>query len=64
MVLMFAWTAGLVYLWGPPAVVSAMFFGLAAYTVNFVRDHSQEADRVSYWWYNVRAPISGLVNEP
>ncbi len=55
MALMFGWTAGLVYLWGPPAVVSVLFFGLAAYTtVSFVLDYSQEADRVSYWWYNVR----------
>ncbi|KAJ7090840.1 UbiA prenyltransferase family [Mycena belliarum] len=54
MVLMLAWSAGLVYLWGPPLVVSAIFFGLATYTtVNFVRDYSQEADRVSYWWYNI-----------
>ncbi|KAJ7860349.1 UbiA prenyltransferase family [Mycena leptocephala] len=54
MALIFTWTVGLVYFWGPPAVVSIVFFGLAAYTtVNFVRDYSQEADRVSYWWYNI-----------
>ncbi|KAJ7513187.1 UbiA prenyltransferase family [Mycena galericulata] len=54
MALMFAWTAGLIYLWGPPMVVSTAFFGLAAYTtVNFVKDHSQEADRISYGWYNI-----------
>ncbi|KAJ7443007.1 UbiA prenyltransferase family [Mycena latifolia] len=54
MALMLGWTAGLVYLWGPPVVVSVVFFALAAYTtVNFVRDYSQEADRVSYWWYNI-----------
>ncbi|KAJ6595503.1 UbiA prenyltransferase family [Mycena vulgaris] len=54
MFLIFAWTAGLVYLWGPPAAVSVLFFGLAAHTtVNFVRDYSQEADSASYWWYNI-----------
>ncbi|KAJ7762606.1 UbiA prenyltransferase family-domain-containing protein [Mycena metata] len=54
MALIFGWSAGLIYLWGPPAVVSALFLGLAAYTtVNFVRDYSEEADRVSYWWYNI-----------
>ncbi|KAJ7671883.1 UbiA prenyltransferase family-domain-containing protein [Mycena rosella] len=44
--LILAWTVGLVYLWGPPTVVAAAFFGLAT-------DYSQEADRVSYWWYNI-----------
>ncbi|KAJ7031074.1 UbiA prenyltransferase family [Mycena alexandri] len=54
MALMFGWSAGLIYLWGPPAVVSVFFFGLAVYTsVNFVCDYSEEADRVSYWWYNI-----------
>ncbi|KAJ6573544.1 UbiA prenyltransferase family [Mycena vulgaris] len=54
MALMFAWTAGLIHLWAPPAAVSLLFFGLAAYTtVNFVRDYSLEADSVSYWWYNI-----------
>lgn len=61
MALIFTWTVGLVYFWGPPAVVSIVFFGLAAYTtVNFVRDYSQEADRVSYWWYNVRFRMLSL----
>ncbi|KAJ7085355.1 UbiA prenyltransferase family-domain-containing protein [Mycena belliarum] len=52
--LILAWTVGLTYLWDPPIVVSVSFIALAAYTTaNFVRDHSQEADRVSYWWYNI-----------
>ncbi|KAJ7776078.1 UbiA prenyltransferase family [Mycena olivaceomarginata] len=54
MVTILAWTGGLVYLWGPPPLVSVLFFGLAAYTTaSFVRDHSQKADGVSYWWYNI-----------
>ncbi|KAJ7885019.1 UbiA prenyltransferase family-domain-containing protein [Mycena leptocephala] len=52
--LILAWTVGLVYLWGPPMVISAVFFALAVYTTaNYVKDYSQEADRVSYWWYNI-----------
>ncbi|KAJ7505103.1 UbiA prenyltransferase family [Mycena galericulata] len=54
MALMVSWTVGLVLLWGPPVLVSTVFFGLAAYTtVSFVKDHSQEADRISYGWYNL-----------
>jgi 1,4-dihydroxy-2-naphthoate octaprenyltransferase len=57
--LILAWTVGLVYLWGPPMVISAVFFALAVYTTaNYVKDYSQEADRVSYWWYNVRSSFS------
>ncbi|KAJ7089689.1 UbiA prenyltransferase family-domain-containing protein [Mycena belliarum] len=54
MVLMFAWTAGLVFFWGPPVAFSVAFAGLAALTtIKFVVDYSQEADRNSYWWYNI-----------
>ncbi|KAJ6603702.1 UbiA prenyltransferase family [Mycena sp. CBHHK59/15] len=54
MALMFAWTAGLVYFWGPPVAFTVVFFGLTTLTgINFVRDYSQEADRTSYWWYNI-----------
>ncbi|KAJ7633398.1 UbiA prenyltransferase family [Mycena polygramma] len=54
MVLMLGWTAGLVYLWGPPTAVSLLFFALAAYTtIGFVRDYSEKADSVSYKWYNI-----------
>ncbi|KAJ7695077.1 UbiA prenyltransferase family-domain-containing protein [Mycena rosella] len=54
MLLMFAWTAGLVHFWGPPVAFSLAFFGVAALTtIKFVLNHSQEADRDSYWWYNV-----------
>ncbi|TRM58252.1 UbiA prenyltransferase family [Schizophyllum amplum] len=49
-----AWTAGLVYLWSPPAGYDLIFCGLATTTsVKFIRDHSQEADKNSYWWYNM-----------
>ncbi|KAJ7256351.1 UbiA prenyltransferase family [Mycena rebaudengoi] len=52
--LILAWTVGLVYFWTPPTVVATGFFALALYTTtNYVRDHSQVADRVSYWWYNI-----------
>lgn len=54
MLLMFAWTAGLVHFWGPPVVFSVGFFVLAAVTtIKFVVNYSQEADKNSYWWYNV-----------
>ncbi|KAJ7460632.1 UbiA prenyltransferase family-domain-containing protein [Mycena latifolia] len=51
MLLMFAWTAGLIHFWGPPIAFSLVFFGLAALTtIKFVLNHSQEAGRNSYWW--------------
>ncbi|KAJ7173769.1 UbiA prenyltransferase family-domain-containing protein [Mycena filopes] len=54
MILMFAWTIGLIHFWGPPPAFSILFCGLAALTtVKFVLNHSIEADRVSYWWYNI-----------
>ncbi|KAJ7137217.1 UbiA prenyltransferase family [Mycena filopes] len=54
MALMFAWSGGLIYLWGPPTFVSVLFVGLAAYTtLGFVRDWSEEADGKSYGWYNI-----------
>lgn len=52
--MIFAWTATLVSLWTPPALYTLLFLGLAATTsIKFLRDHSQEADKDSYWWYNV-----------
>ncbi|KAJ7113704.1 hypothetical protein C8R43DRAFT_130748 [Mycena crocata] len=54
MFLMFAWTAGLVHFWGPPIAFSVGFFGVAALTtIKFVANYSQEADKDSYWWYNI-----------
>ncbi|KAJ7657261.1 UbiA prenyltransferase family-domain-containing protein [Mycena polygramma] len=54
MVLIFTWTAFLIHLWGPPVAVSVSFFALAAQsTIGFVRDYSEQADEVSYQWYNI-----------
>ncbi|KAJ7245798.1 UbiA prenyltransferase family [Mycena rebaudengoi] len=54
MALIFTWTSGLIYLWGPPVAISVLFLALAAQTtISFVLDYSQEADRISYWWYNI-----------
>ncbi|KAJ7142324.1 UbiA prenyltransferase family [Mycena epipterygia] len=40
----------ILYFWGPPMGVAAMFFALATYTsVRFILDYSEEADGVSYW---------------
>ncbi|KAJ7126383.1 UbiA prenyltransferase family [Mycena crocata] len=54
MALVAGWTAGLIYLWNPPCLVTLLFTVLCCIsTVKFVLDHSVEADRVSYWWYNM-----------
>ncbi|KAJ6458664.1 UbiA prenyltransferase family [Mycena vitilis] len=54
MALVGAWTGGLIYLWEPP-VAAALVISLLAYisTIKFVLDHSIEADRASYFWYNL-----------
>ncbi|KAL1663205.1 UbiA prenyltransferase family-domain-containing protein, partial [Schizophyllum commune] len=53
-VLLFAWTAGLTYLWHSPFLMSALVYALAgAAAVGFTSDYSEKADRRSYWWYNV-----------
>ncbi|KAJ7682323.1 UbiA prenyltransferase family-domain-containing protein [Mycena polygramma] len=54
MVLVGAWTGGLIYLWQPPVVATLVLSLLACIsTVKFVLDHSVEADRDSYFWYNL-----------
>ncbi|KAJ6538462.1 UbiA prenyltransferase family, partial [Mycena vulgaris] len=54
MVLIAAWTVGLVYLWKPPPSATLIFSLLGCIsTVKFVLNHSVEADRESYWWYNM-----------
>ncbi|KAJ7184627.1 UbiA prenyltransferase family [Mycena filopes] len=54
MALVAGWTAGLVYLWSPPIVVVLVFSTLCLVsTTKFVLDHSVEADRNSYFWYNL-----------
>ncbi|KAJ6560446.1 hypothetical protein B0H19DRAFT_945619, partial [Mycena capillaripes] len=43
-----------VYLWNAPLLVTLILSILACMsTVGFVLDHSVEADRISYFWYNV-----------
>ena len=59
-VLLFAWTAGLTYLWHPPLLMSVLVYALAgAAAVGFTSDYSEKADRRSYWWYNVSGPSLG-----
>ncbi|KAJ7765662.1 UbiA prenyltransferase family-domain-containing protein [Mycena metata] len=54
MVLVAAWTAGLTYLWSPPILVALIFSTLCCVsTAKFVLNHSVEADRNSYFWYNL-----------
>ncbi|CAK5275438.1 unnamed protein product [Mycena citricolor] len=52
--LLAAWTAALIWLWAPPALVT-LYLGLLGLkaAAGFIQDHSVEADRVSYWWYNI-----------
>ncbi|KAJ6460812.1 UbiA prenyltransferase family-domain-containing protein [Mycena vitilis] len=54
MALVAAWTGGLVHLWEPPVAITVAFSLLACIsTVKFILDHSVEADRDSYFWYNL-----------
>lgn len=55
MALVHGWTAGLIYLWQPPILASMVITTLGVIaTTKFVLNYSEEADRASYWWYNVR----------
>jgi hypothetical protein len=54
MVLILSFTSGLILLWKPPVVAAAIFASLAIIcTVKFVANHSEEADRKSFRWYEV-----------
>ncbi|KAF9030564.1 hypothetical protein BDZ89DRAFT_1064573 [Hymenopellis radicata] len=54
MALVYAWTGGLVYYWQPPIPVSVGFAALGVIAmVQYCLDYSEEADRKSYWWYNI-----------
>ncbi|KAI5886105.1 uncharacterized protein SCHCODRAFT_02643238 [Schizophyllum commune H4-8] len=49
-----AWALALCYYWAPPALFSAVVYGLAGATaVSFLTDYSQEADQRSYDLYNL-----------
>ncbi|KAF8213936.1 UbiA prenyltransferase family [Mycena galopus ATCC 62051] len=52
--LMVTWTVLLIHLWAPPRAVS-LLLGLLCLTsgAKFIRNHSVEADRDSYWYYNL-----------
>ncbi|KAJ6466680.1 UbiA prenyltransferase family [Mycena vitilis] len=52
--LMVVWSAVLIRLWAPPHAV-AIILALLCLTsaAKFIRDHSVEADRNSYWCYNM-----------
>ncbi|KAF7361506.1 Integral membrane protein [Mycena sanguinolenta] len=52
--LMATWTAFLIRLWAPPHAASILLSLLClTSSVKFIRDHSVEADRDSYWYYNM-----------
>ncbi|KAJ7498600.1 UbiA prenyltransferase family [Mycena latifolia] len=52
--LMFAWTAALIHLWSPPLPVSLLLVLLCLTSAaKFIRNYSIEADRNSYWVYNM-----------
>ncbi|KAJ7064403.1 UbiA prenyltransferase family [Mycena belliarum] len=52
--LMSLWTVALIRLWAPPLAVSALLALLCCTSAaKFIRDHSVEADRNSYWFYNM-----------
>jgi hypothetical protein len=54
--LLATWTFLLIRLWAPPHAVSLLLALLAlTAATKFIRDHSVEADRDSYWYYNVRS---------
>ncbi|KAJ6538484.1 UbiA prenyltransferase family-domain-containing protein [Mycena vulgaris] len=52
--LMAVWTVALICLWAPPPPVSLLLVLLCLTSAaKFIRDHSVEADRDSYWFYNM-----------
>ncbi|KAJ7930107.1 hypothetical protein B0H13DRAFT_1859238 [Mycena leptocephala] len=52
--LLATWTFLLIRLWAPPHAVSLLLALLAlTAATKFIRDHSVEADRDSYWYYNM-----------
>jgi hypothetical protein len=54
MILILAFTYGLIILWHPPFAAAAIFASVAVTcTVKFVTNHSEEADRQSFRWYEV-----------
>jgi hypothetical protein len=54
--LLATWTFLLIRLWAPPHAVSLLLALLAlTAATKFIRDHTVEADRDSYWYYNVRS---------
>ncbi|KAF8998254.1 UbiA prenyltransferase family [Cyathus striatus] len=49
---MFGFTWGLIIIWGPPMIVSVIFFLLSAIcSFQFLNDHSEVSDRKSFKWY-------------
>lgn len=61
LLLILAVTFGLIRLWHPPmiAVIIFAFLGVTT-TVKFVANHSEEEDRKSFRWYEVRGCPSSL----
>ncbi|KAF7355634.1 Integral membrane protein [Mycena sanguinolenta] len=52
--LMATWTAFLIHLWTPPHTASILLSLLClTSSAKFIRNHSVEADRDSYWYYNM-----------
>lgn len=50
-----AWTYGLILLWHPPLPAAAVFaFVGCTFGIKTVANYSEEADRKSFRWYEVR----------
>lgn len=59
---MLAFTYGLILLWKPPAPAAAIFVFLGVTTtIKFVTNYSEEEDRRSFRWYEVRGIYSSLI---
>lgn len=55
LMLIMSFTYGLISLWSPPFLASAVFSALGLLcSVKFVMNHSEEEDRKSFRWYEVR----------
>lgn len=52
--LILAWTSGLIMLWQPPIVASAVFAATAMRCLGgYVSSHDEKDDYTSYCWYGV-----------
>ncbi|KIY53726.1 hypothetical protein FISHEDRAFT_32764 [Fistulina hepatica ATCC 64428] len=62
LVVVAVWTFGLIWLWSPPMLVNVVFVLLdIVVTVKYTKDHSQEADRDSFFWYNAWLAVAHVL---